>query len=304
MTTQPTYFKKKIMSNNEIVLTNTIISYKCTTREKTWAGDESVYPLKKFYVDYDVYFQNDGSISLQLIANSFNIPITGINWNWAPSPDYTFTSLDLTTDETPYFILSGNKLSFVSNPTIPTVLGLGSWIMTFPGVDPSTDSSLWISNEGLGLFQMKFYFNETIEYVDYIDNIYLVNDPTAHIVEQPKFLPDGVRQTYTTFNMILGVTPPWTFPTPQDSIEYFSKNQGSIQNEINKILGESSKSNETDSSNTALKTIQKSQTTLKTTPVTFEQLQWNIMRMRRDKQQAQQAATGVKPSGCLSCNKK
>jgi hypothetical protein len=221
MALQDEFFKYKIMGNNEVILTNTIYRYKLMTREKTWAGDDSsIYPLKKIFCDYDVYFQNDGSISLQLIVNNFNIPLHGINWNFAPSPtnEYLFEAYDVETDGSPYYYLKGNQLVFVSNPTIPTVLSLGSWKLTLVDVDPSAESSLWISNENLNLFAMNFYFNETIQYHDYIQNDFMIEDKP--LIKQLKFIPQPMREAYSALHMIVGSTP--QPPTPMPSQPYLS----------------------------------------------------------------------------------
>lgn len=274
---QPTYFKEKIMSNGEVILTNTTKIFKMTTRDKTWVGDLTVYPLKKIFIDYRVQFQSDGSISLVLEANAgdnnFKIPIAGINWWLVETADISLAPSDIVTDETPYFFLSGNKLYFVSNPTVPTIDGLGSWTLTLNNVDPSsTDTDLWISNEGLALFDMKYYFinpSQTIQYFDSIDNIFLVNDPTAHLVAQPTFTFEPIRQIYTRINMLLGASPPWALSSPAESLAYFGSNPNSIeliqqqnQDLMKRGMIPNTLSSEID------KALQ---------PLTFEQLQKNIL---------------------------
>ncbi len=278
---QPTYFESKIMSNGEVILTNTTKVFQMTSRDKTWVGDLTVFPLKKIFIDYRVQFQSDGSISLVLEANAgdnnFKIPISGINWWLVETADVSLAPSDVVTDETPYFFLSGNKLAFVSNPTIPTIDGLGSWVLTLNNVDPSsTDTDLWISNQGLALFDMKYYFinpSQTIQYFDSIDNQFLINDPTAHLVAQPTFTFEPIRQIYTRFNMLLGASPPWALASPMASIQQFgiNPNHTELVNQQNQDLMKRGMIPNTNLSSEIDQALQSNQ------PMTFEQLQRNVL---------------------------
>ncbi len=304
MSIQPTFIRKQVMQNGEVMLTNTTITIKSTTREKTWAGDFSVFPLKKFYIDYQIQFQSDGSIACNLVANTgdsvFNISTTGINWWYVETSDILLEPLDVTTDETPYFFLSGNKLVFISNPTIPTIQNKGSWQLTLLNVDPSSTTGLWVSNEDLPLFDMKFYFNiddsYDIPYFDSIDNEFLVTDSRARVVEQRAFVFEGLRQAYTKFNMLLGTTPPWTFSTQAESIAYFTQNKDmltrALQQSKNTTKNNSLESEVDGSLSMGLTEAIKMMPTTNT--ITFEQLQKNIIAMN----------PGLKTNKpCGGCNK-
>ncbi len=123
---------------------------------------------------------------------------------------------------------------------------------------------------------MKYYFinpSQTIQYFDSIDNQFLINDPTAHLVGQPTFTFEPIRQIYTRFNMLLGASPPWALSSPTASIQQFgiNPNHTELVNQQNQDLMKRGMIPNTNLSSEIDQALQSNQ------PVTFEQLQRNVL---------------------------
>lgn len=192
-----TYFDKKIMENNQVIQTNTTLSFTLHNKLKEWAGDNNGI-FKTAFFKYNVNFQDDGSISLNFVINNVTYIIAGINSNYQPSSDYQFYSTEEYTNNAPFFYFKeNNKLGFVSNPDIESVSG--SWEILINNVDPNIsdeDAGLWISNEKVNLFDMQFLFNKNIVYKDYIATDFT---NSGHLIELKLFIPSYV-QTFINAN--------------------------------------------------------------------------------------------------------
>lgn len=189
MTSQ--YFEKLIMPNNGVWITNSTINFTLTSPQQQTKNDKPSL-VKPIYVDYQIYFQDDGTIATYINNIGDNrISLHSINPSSIINNDmqkiyYTNNY----TNNKPIYTLAGNKLSFISTYEKRNL----SWDLDFSIISPQ-QNGIYVSNQGLGLLDLKFYFsfgqdNILSEITDTFknksSNIYSLIENTTYITNNVK----------------------------------------------------------------------------------------------------------------------
>lgn len=192
------YFKKLIIKNNNQWATNSIIKFTLTGKQQQTKDDEPGL-LKPLYIDYEIFFQDDGTIATYITnIGSDKICIHSIN----PSSIINNESQKISysgsyTNNKPIYILNGNKLSFISTFDNRDK----SWDLDFLVIS-SKYNGIYVSNSSLGLLDLKYYFSFGDNVLNEINDTFRNNSSNIYsLIENTSFINSTVKQIMNNNNL-------------------------------------------------------------------------------------------------------
>ena len=192
------YFEKLIIPNNSQWTTNSTIKFTLTGRQQQ-TKDDTLGLLKPLYVDYEIFFQDDGTIATYITnigddricihaMNPTSI-INNENQKISYSGNYT--------NNKPIYILNGNKLSFISTFDNRDK----SWDLDFLVISPKYNG-IYISNNSLGLLDLKYYFSFGNNILSEINDTFRNNSSNIYsLIEQTSYINPTVKKVINNNNL-------------------------------------------------------------------------------------------------------
>lgn len=187
------------MPNNGVWITNSTIDFTLTSPQQETKNDTPSL-VKPIYVDYQIYFQDDGTIAIYInnIGND-RICIHSINPSSIIQNEYQkIYYTGNYTNNKPIYTLVANKLSFISTFDKKDL----SWDLDFSVITPIYNG-IFVSNNGLGLLDLKFYFsfgeNKTLSEIK--DSFKNTSSNKFSLVENKRYIEKNVKLVVNNQNL-------------------------------------------------------------------------------------------------------